>query len=91
MTDSHRTETGLAVIATVKELRELGREELPPELLQEFPDATGAAQATMQFLMDTFAGKEIFIRIEAGALDEWSFSYEPLDADFEVVMLGGKE
>lgn len=76
--DHHRTESTEDVIATVVSAREVSREELPVETLSEYPEATGGCEVTMQFLMDTVKGRETFIRIQAGAIDEYSFGFEAL-------------
>jgi phage head maturation protease len=89
--DQHRTDTGMAAIGRPLELREVSQAELPPSLVAEYPDATGAAEATVQFLMDTPEGKGIFTRLAQGALDQWSFAYDPLDFDFSTEMVNGEE
>ncbi len=88
--DAHRTDSCLAAVGRPLALREVGIDELPPELLAEFPDATGAAEATVQFLMDTPEGKGIFTRLAEGVIDQWSFAYDVIQADFSEEMVNGK-
>jgi len=89
--DAHRTDSGLAAIGRPLELREVGRDELPPELLARFPDATGAAEATVQFLMETPEGKGIFTRLKEAVLDQWSFAYDTIQSDFSDEIVDGKQ
>lgn len=69
-------------IATVKELREVGRDELPDSVTKAWPDATGGLLVVRKYL-DTPRGNEILRGIEAGAISEMSFAYDPLKYDFE--------
>jgi len=80
--DQHDTRSVEAVIGKPLELREMGRNELPPALVQQYPDATGALMAKTQFLLDTNRGREAFARIKAGAVDEYSIGYDPIVTDF---------
>ncbi len=89
--DNHRTDSIMRAIGKPQLLREVGREELPQQLLAKHPDATGGAFARVKMLMDTPEGKGAFIRLRDGAVDEWSFGYDALDVDFSSVMKDGKE
>jgi len=68
--------------AVVLELREVGRADLPDDLKQRYPDATGALQVTREYL-DTPRGNEILQGIAKGAITEMSFGYDPIKVDFE--------
>jgi hypothetical protein len=72
-------------------MREISRAELPGELLDKYPEATGGAWARTQFLMETPEGKGAFIRLKEGAIDEWSFAYDALDVDYSKVQANGRE
>ncbi|MGD8500356.1 MAG: HK97 family phage prohead protease [Phycisphaerales bacterium] len=89
--DNHRTDTIERAIGKPLLLKEVGREDLPPELLAQNPEATGGAFARVQMLMDTPEGKGAFIRLRDGAIDEWSFGYDALDTDFSSAMKDGEE
>jgi phage head maturation protease len=80
--DQHNTNSVRDVLGIVLELREIGRNELPPELLQKFPSATGGLYTKTQYLMDTPEGLGAFTRIKSGAIDEYSIGYEALDVDY---------
>lgn len=69
-------------IATVKELKEIGRGELPDAVKAAYPDATGGLLVVRKYL-DTPRGNEILAGIQAGAISEMSFAYDPLKYDFE--------
>lgn len=89
--DKHRTDSVMAVVGKPLELREIGRDELPAEVLDEYPEATGAVKATTQFLIETPEGKGVFQRIKAGAVDEFSYGYDPITYDHEDVISKGGE
>jgi HK97 family phage prohead protease len=80
--DAHNTDSIMRVIGKPLAMRELRRDELPPEMLQRFPEMTGGLWVQTQFLMDTPEGKGAFIRLAEGAVDEWSIGYEPSDLNY---------
>jgi HK97 family phage prohead protease len=89
--DAHRADSVLSILGKPLSLREVGRDGLPPEVVDQFPEATGGAKAEVQFLLDTPEGAGAFARIKAGALDEWSFGYDALDKDYSKAMKGDRE
>lgn len=89
--DQHRTDSIMAAIGRPLSLREAKRAELPEALLEDYPEATGALIAKTQFLMGTPEGKGAFIRIDEGAVDEYSFGYDPLDVEYETLKIDGEE
>src|SRR5512139_1447881 len=58
--------------AVIKELKETGREELPEEVKQTFPEATGGLLVAREYLR-TPRGDEILEGIKSGAIAEMSF------------------
>lgn len=68
--------------AVIKDLREVGRGELPADLLSKFPEAKGGLQVTREYLA-TPRADEILAGIRAGAISEMSISYFPIRKDFE--------
>ena len=87
--DNHRQDTVMAAIGKSISLREIDRNQLPAELLAEYPDATGALVAKTQFLMGTDEGRGAFIRIRDGAIDEYSIGYEPMKGATEFTQREG--
>lgn len=79
--DQHATDSINRVIGKPKEMREIGRSELPADVLKKWPEATGGLLAVTQYLMDTPEGKGAFTRIKEGAIDEYSFAFDALDTD----------
>lgn len=71
-------------IATVKELKEIGRDELPDQVQKKYPEATGGLLITREYL-DTPRGNEILTGIKASpaAITQMSFGYDPVKFDFE--------
>lgn len=89
--DNHRTDSVMSALGTVLDLRELNRSELPSELLQQYPEATGGAWGQFQFLLDTLEGKGAFTRIKNRAVKKWSFGYDSIIKDFGKALKNGKE
>lgn len=90
--DSHRTDSVCAVLGVPLDIREIGKHELPADVLRAYPEATGGVYAKTQFLMDTPEGLGAFARIKAGALDEWSYGYDAVDTSTSTVTTkDGKE
>jgi phage head maturation protease len=89
--DMHRADSIMRAVAKPLVLKEVGRDELPPKILGEYPEATGGVVASTKFLMDTPEGKGAFIRLKEGAVDEWSYGYDPLDVDYSTVKQDGED
>ncbi len=83
--DQHQTDSIMRAIGKPLEVRELSRDQLPPDLLAKYPTATGGLYTKTQYLMDTPEGKGAFQRIAAGAVDEYSIGYDALDVDYSKV------
>jgi hypothetical protein len=83
--DMHNTDSINRAIGTPISVREVGRNELPQEILAKYPEATGGVVAQTQMLMDTPEGKGAFIRLRDKAVREWSYGYDALDVDRSVV------
>jgi HK97 family phage prohead protease len=73
--------------AVVKELVEVGVDDLPDSLKSEHPEATGGLQVVREYL-DTPRGNEILTGIKSGAISEMSFGYDPVKFDFEEIKDG---
>jgi HK97 family phage prohead protease len=71
-------------IALVKEVSEVGREELPETVQVKWPEASGGLRVVRRYL-DTPRGNEILAGVVSGALTEMSFGYDPVKFDFEDV------
>lgn len=75
-------------IAVIRELREVGRDELPEDVVKKYPEATGGLLVKRTYL-DTPRGNETLIGIKEGALNEMSFAYDPVKYDFEDIKVDG--
>lgn len=71
----------LPPIAVIKSLREIGRADLPREVQADFPDATGGAECTSEFLDTSFAN-DILTGLKGGAPMQASFQYDVLQSSF---------
>jgi hypothetical protein len=69
-------------IATVRDLREVGKADLPDELRQKYPEATGGLLVVREYL-DTPRGDEVLKGIISGAISEMSFGYDAIKWDYE--------
>lgn len=69
-------------IAVVRTLRELRRDELPPEMLSAYPEALGGAEVTREYL-DTPRANEVLENIRKDVPLQMSFGFDPLRYDFE--------
>ena len=89
--DAHNTGSAMCIVGKPLALKEVGRDDLPKAVLDEYPDATGGLWARTQFLMDTPEGKGVFTRIKEGALSEFSYGYDALDYDYDTVKADGED
>ena len=71
-------------IATVRDIQEVGRKELPPQIREQFPEATGGLMVTRAYL-NTPRGNEILeaLSAEPPAISEMSIGFEPIKFDFD--------
>jgi len=72
-------------------LREIGREELPADVLTEYPDASGGLLATTQYAMQTGKGRDVFHLVDGGYLPETSIGYDPITAEYIDETIDGKQ
>lgn len=69
-------------IATIDQLFEVARADLPPPVLTYAPDATGGTAVKRTYL-ETDRANEIFTALSAGAISEMSYAYDPTRWDYE--------
>ena len=62
-------------------LVEHGRDQLPADLLEKYPRATGGLFTRTQFILDVQRAREDFALYKAGAMSEWSIGFDTLDAE----------
>lgn len=67
-------------VASIDLIREIGRDELPEEILDKYPQATGGAEVTRTYL-NTLRANEVLEVIIAGAPLQMSFGYDTIKAD----------
>ena len=79
-------------VASIKELRELSRSELPAEVLEKAPEATGGLLVKREYFEGVELANWILAAIDAGDINEMSFAFdvvksatvtEPIDGDAE--------
>lgn len=73
-------------IAAIKELREIGEDELPRKLKADYPDAKGALLVVRKYL-DTPRANEVYAGLTSDppAITEMSFAFDPVKYDFETL------
>lgn len=62
---------------------EHSRDQLPPELLEKFPKATGGLFTSTQFILDVQRAREDFALYKAGAMNEWSVGIDVLQHEMD--------
>jgi HK97 family phage prohead protease len=89
--DNHQTSSVTNVIGKVLSLREVSRDQLPSEVIRDFPDATGGLYVRTQFAVnESEAARTAFNLIKAGYVDEWSIGYDPIIIDYEERVVDGE-
>lgn len=83
--DNHNAWSIMDVVGKPLLIREVGIDELPPELLTKYPDATGGLFTTTQYLMKTPEGFGAFERIATEAITEYSIGFQIIKQDYETV------
>lgn len=68
--------------AVTRSLREIGKDELPDEVVKAFPDATGGLEVAREYLL-TPRADEILEGIRKGAINEMSFAYDVIKSRFQ--------
>jgi HK97 family phage prohead protease len=63
-------------IASVKSVREVEREELPPKVLEWAPDASGGVEVTRKYYDDIPLSDWVFKGIQEGDITEMSYAYD---------------
>jgi len=71
------------VVGKPLSLVEHTRDQLPTELLKQYPEATGGLFTRTQFILDVQRAREDFALYKSGAMDEWSIGFDTLDADMD--------
>jgi HK97 family phage prohead protease len=64
-------------IAVIRELKEVGRSELPARILEQYPQATGGLEVTREYLT-TPRAEEVLWGIKTGAINELSIGYNAI-------------
>ncbi len=67
--------------AAIRDIKEVGRDDLPEQVKIAFPEATGGLLVAREYIESEFADS-IYQGIKAGAIDEMSFMYEIVKADY---------
>ncbi len=66
-------------IASILSIREVGREELPPQVLEKAPEATGGVEVTRRYYEGVPLADWVWKAILAGDVTEMSYAYEVYD------------
>lgn len=83
--DSHNNRSTLSVIGRPLEIREVGKESLPQDLLMAHPEVEAALYTKTQYLLSVPEGKGCFERIKAGMVSEYSIGFDVLDQDMSKI------
>lgn len=63
-------------IASIKQIREVGRDELPAKVLEWAPETTGGVEVTRKYYEDIPLSDWVFKGIQEGDITEMSYAYE---------------
>jgi HK97 family phage prohead protease len=64
-------------------IMEHDRKQLPADVLERYPEATGGLFTRTQFVMDVQQGREAFALYKAGAMSEWSIGFDTLNFEWD--------
>ncbi len=71
------------VVGKPVELVEHSRDQLPAELLEKYPNATGGLFTKTQFILDVQRAREDFALYKSGAMSEWSVGIDVLQHEMD--------
>lgn len=83
--DQHNTDSIFSTLGVCIGLKEITRAELPADIQERFPDASGGLVATTQYMLETPEGAGAFARIKAGAIKQRSIGFDIQDMTFAIV------
>lgn len=72
----------LPPVAMINEVNEISKRQLPKQVRDEFPEATGGLEVTREYL-DTQMGNDILKGIKQGAINEMSIGYDPVRVKYD--------
>ncbi len=61
-------------------MEEHSRDQLPVEVQNKYPQASGGLFVKTQLVMRVYEAQKAFALYQAGAMDEWSFGYNVIDS-----------
>jgi len=80
--NSHNMKDGvLEAVGKPLMMREIGRNDLPPEVLSRFPEAMGGLWTSTQFMLTDERSKAVYDRLDAGWINEWSVGFDDLQSE----------
>lgn len=72
-------------IASIRSIREVGRQDLPEKVLQYAPNATGGVEVTRDYYEGIPLADWVLAGIRAGDIDEMSYAYDVKEFDYQPV------
>lgn len=79
--DQHGVDSVTRIVGKPLSIREVGKEDLTPEVFEYAPDATGGLLATTQFAIETSRGADVFKLIKGGFAPESSIGYDTIQSE----------
>jgi HK97 family phage prohead protease len=85
--DNHNSFSVLNAVGKLNAIQEVSKQALPPELLAQYPDATGGLYVEIQFILEvaTDTSAQAFRLIKHGVITEYSIGFEIIKQDYEDV------
>jgi phage head maturation protease len=73
--DQHNTNSVIYVVGKPVSVQEIGKGELPPELLQRRPEATGALKTVTRYMLDDPTSLAVYQRVSRDYINEYSIGF----------------
>jgi len=85
--DNHNSHSTTNAVAKILRIQEVPKQNLPLELLTEYPDATGGLFVESQYMLDepTDPSAQIFRRIASGIITEYSIGFEIVKSAYQEI------
>ena len=89
--DNHNFFSILDALGTVLAIEERPRKDLPKQVQDNFPDATGGLFTSTQFMLDDDRSRGAFNRLKSGAINQFSIGFEIMKQDFSEENFGTED
>lgn len=89
--DQHSTHSVLCVVGKPLQVQEIGKGELPPELLERRPEATGALKTVTRYMLDDPTSLAVYQRVSREFITEYSIGFFIIKFNYDRITEDGKQ